>query len=563
MSVAASRWRWAGRDAVAGVSITALLVPAGVAYAQASGLPPVTGLYATILPLLAYAVFGPSRVLILGPDSALIALISTTVLPLAHGDSGRAVELASILALLTGGVCLVAGAARLGFVAELLSKPVRYGYIHGLVLVVVLEQLPGLLGLSGSGDGVISSSARLVTRVRQGSVDTSAALVGILGLCAMLGLRRLAPRVPALLLVVAGASLAVGLGLTPHLATVGVLPQGLPAPALPGVTPGELGTLATAALAIALMTFTDTSALSRTLADREGRVVSPNRELLALGAVNIASGLFRGFPVSSSGSRTPVAISSGARTRLAGVVAAAAIAVLLVAAPWLFRWLPRVALAAVVISSMLILVDVRGLRRILVTAPSEFALLSVCFAGVVLLGVVPGVGIAVGASLMDVIRHSWRPHVAVLGRVPGMKGYHDIARHANALQVPGLLLMRWDAPLFFANAEHFRDHVHALVRSAPPPLRWVVVAAEPITDVDSTAADILEALLVDFDARGVTLAFAEMKGPVKDTLRLFRLFERVGASRFFPTVGEAVRTYVETERVDWRDPLDVPATRAS
>src|SRR5215471_11098048 len=343
---------WLRHDVLAGLSLAAVMVPAGMGYAAAAGLPPSTGLYATVIPLIAYAVFGPSRILVLGPDSALVPLIASTVLPLAAGQDERAVALAGALAILTGVICVAASAARLGAISEFVSAPVRYGYMNGIAITVIASQLPKLCGFTVPSGGVIPELVAFASGLAHGSALTPAVLVGTLSVAFILACRVLVPRVPAVLVVVVVSTIAVGtLGLGHGQPVVGVLPRGLPAPALPAVGPGDLAALVPAALAMALVSFTDTAVLSRTYARRAGAEVDPNRELFALGLANAAAGLFRAFPISSSGTRTPVAESTGARTQLAGVTAAAVIALLLVVGPGLLQGLPSAALAAVVITA--------------------------------------------------------------------------------------------------------------------------------------------------------------------------------------------------------------------
>jgi Sulfate permease and related transporters (MFS superfamily) len=315
----------------------------------------------------------------------------------------------------------------------------------------------------------------------------------------------------------------------------------------------EFNSLLPGAVAIAVVSFADLSVLSRTYALRGSYEVNSNQELVALGMANIATGLFQGFPVTSSSSRTPVAESAGARTQLAGLVGALCIALLLIYAPTLLQDLPYAALGAVVIFACFGLVEIAGLRHLYHLRRGEFALSMVCFFGVILLGVIQGIFIAVGLALLAFVWRAWRPYDAVLGRVDGMKGYHDISRHPEGRQIPGLVLFRWDAPLFFANAEIFREHVLLAVVNAPAPARWVVVVAEPVTDVDTTAAD----MLVDLDQMlaqaDIELCFAGMKGPVKDRLKRYGLFNRIGIESFFPTVGQAVSRYLAENKVEWDD----------
>jgi MFS superfamily sulfate permease-like transporter len=368
------------------------------------------------------------------------------------------------------------------------------------------------------------------------------------------------PRLPNVLIAVAGATLVVTLqdlastaGAHAGVAVLGALPQGLPGFALPWMGIDDIAPVLLGALAVALISFADTSVLSRTYAGRTASVVDPNQEMVGLGAANIAAGLFQGFPISASASRTPVAEAAGARTQLTGVVGALAVGAMLLMAPGLLRNLPVAALAAVVIASAIGLIEVTDLRRIWRIQRWEFWLSMGCLLGVVLLGAIAGIGLAIGVAVIEFLWDGWRPHSAVLGRVDGVKGYHDITRHPEARVVPGLVLFRWDAPLFFANAELFRSRVLGAVADSPTPVRWLVVGAEPITSVDVTSADVLDELDQTLHEAGIDLCFAEMKGPVKDKLKRFGLFSRLGEQNFFATLGEAVSRYLETQSVDWVD----------
>ena len=547
---------WLPRDLMAGLVLTAILVPVGMGYAEAAGLPAIYGLYATIVPLIAYAIFGPSRILVLGPDSSLAALIAATIVPLAAGDPDRLVALAGMLALLTGALCILAGLARFGFITDLLSKPVRLGYLNGIALTVIIGQLPKLLGFSASGENLIQEAISLVQGVAQGLTNWTAFAIGVTCLAIVLVFKRWWPRIPGVLVAVVGATLVVGvfdLATAAGVSVVGPLPQGLPSFQVPRVALDDMTTLLAGAFAITLVAFADTSVLSRTFALRGGYEVDENQELIALGAANIAAGLFQGFSISSSSSRTPVAESAGAKTQLTGVVGALCIALLLVFAPALLQNLPNAALGAVVIASCLSLVDVKGIVRLYRLRRGEFALAIVCFLGVALVGVIQGIFIAVALALLGFIWRAWRPYDAVLGRVAGLKGYHDVTRYPEAARIPGLVLFRWDAPLFFANAEVFREHVLQAVADAPTPTRWVVVAAEPVTDIDITASEALSALDDDLQHVGIELCFAEMKDPVKDRLKQYGLFTKLGEELFFPTIGRAVDRYLEVHPVEWAD----------
>jgi high affinity sulfate transporter 1 len=436
-------------------------------YAEAAGLPPITGLYATIFPLAAYALVGPSRILVLGPDSSLAPLIAAAVLPLAAGDQAETVALAGMLALMTGALCIAAGIARFGFITELLSRPVRYGYMNGIALTVIVSQLPKLFGFSVDAEGFGGQVVAFVQGVLDGETVPAALGIGVDCLAIIFGFKRWAPRVPGVLIAVVWATITVGaLGLADRISVVGVIPQGLPGFTIPRVDLADVGLLLAGAIGIALVSFADTSVLSRTYASRGGYRVDSNQEMVALGAANIASGLFQGFPVSSSSSRTPVAESAGAKTQLTGLLGAVAIAVLLIAAPALVQNLPTTALAAVVISAAIGLFEIAGVRKLFEVRRSEFYLSMAAFLAVTVFGVIAGIGVAVGLSVLDFLRRAWRPHDAILGRADGVKGYHDIGRYPDARQVPGLVLFRWDAPLFFANADLFRARIREVATRA-------------------------------------------------------------------------------------------------
>jgi len=546
---------WLRHDLVAGLVMTTMLVPVGIAYAEASGVPGINGLYATIVPLLAYALFGPSRILVLGPDSALAAVILTVVLPLSGGQPQRAVAVAGMMAIVSGVVCIAVGLARLGFITELLSKPIRYGYMNGIALTVLLSQIPKLFGFSVKANGPIRQAWGIVSKIIAGNTNMTALAIGAGTLVLILILKRW-PRVPAILIGVVCATLVVAafdLARRAGVSVLGPLPRGLPAPSIPLVSVHDLMPILTGGLAVALVSFADTSVLSRTYAARLKTLVDPNQEMVGLGVANLAAAFFQGFPVSSSSSRTPVAEAAGAKTQLTGVVGAIAIALLLLLAPQLLQNLPNTALAAVVIASAIGLFEISDLRRIYRIQRWEFWLSIVCFVGVATLGAIPGIALAIVIAVIEFLWDGWRPHSAVLGRVERVNGYHDITRHPDARLIPGLVLFRWDAPLFFANAELFSERIMEAVANSPTPVRWLVVAAEPVTSVDVTAADIVSELDDKLHASGIELCFAEMKDPVKDKLKRFGLFSRLGEQAFFATIGEAVNAYRAAHHVDWVD----------
>ena len=545
---------WFPRDLMAGLVLTTMLVPVGIAYALASGVPGIYGLYATIVPLLAYALFGPSRILVLGPDSSLAPVILAVVLPLSNGDAMRAVTLASMMAVVSGLVCVLIGVLRLGFVTELLSKPIRYGYMNGIALTVLISQLPKLLGFSIDGTGPLRDLARIAEGVHGGKANWTSFAVGAGTLAAILLLKPY-KRIPGLLFAVVAATIVVGvlnLDATAGVKVLGPLPQGLPSFALPMISFAHLADVIIGGCAVAMVAFADTSVLSRTYAAKTRTPVDPNQEMIGLGAANLAAGLFQGFPISSSSSRTPVAEAAGSKTQLTGVVGAIAVALLLMFAPNLLKDLPSSALAAVVIAAAIGLFEFADLRRIFRIQQWEFWLSIVCFVGVAAFGVIPGIGIAIVIAVVEFLWDGWRPHFAVLGRVEGVRGYHDVKRYSAARRVPGLVLFRWDAPLFFANAELFHQRVLDAIAESPTPVRRIIVTAEPVTSIDVTSADMLGELEHSLTESGIELRFAEMKDPVKDKLKRFELFDRFGAADFYPTIGSAVDAYLEEHAVEWK-----------
>src|ERR1700742_3277598 len=516
--IASYRREWLARDIIAGVVLTTLLVPQGMAYAELAGLPPITGLYTSIMCLLAYAVFGPSRILVLGPDSSLGPMIAATILPLAgaNGDPKRAVALASMLAIIVAAILIVATVARLGFIADLISKPTMIGYINGLALTILIGQLPKLFGFKVDADNFLGEVAGFVKGLARGETVPAAAAVGIAGIVLILVLQRWLPKVPAVLIMVVAAIAATTVfSLADHgVSLVGVLPKGFPPLTIPDIHGADLWPLVGGALGIALVSLADTISTASAFAARTGQEIDGNGEMLGIGAANLAAGLFQGFPVSTSGSRTAVAERSGAKTQLTGITGAVLIIVMIVLVPGLFRNLPQPALAAVVITASLSLADIPGTVRLWRQRREEFLLSVAAFAGVALLGVLPGIAIAVGLSILNVFRRSWRPYDTELGRVTGLPGYHDVHTYPDAQRLPGLVIYRFDGPLFFANATTFRDEIRRLANADPKPT-WILIAAEPVTDVDTTASDVLEDLDEALNAQHTSLVFAELKDPVR------------------------------------------------
>lgn len=552
-SLAGYERAWLLRDLAAGLALAAVCVPAGMAYAELAGLAPVYGLYATIPPLLVYVLFGPSRVIAMGPDSAVAPLVAATIVPMALADPSRRVALAGMLAVLVGVMALVVGAGHLGFITDLLSKPVRLGYMTGLAVVVVVSQLPKLFGFSTTAESV---HERLWTFAKGiGSTNAIAVAAGVCSLVVILLLGRFLPRIPGAIVVVVGATLASWLlhWSAAGVPTVGVLPSGLPGFRLPLVGLQDTLALVAGAAGIAVMTLTDTSVMSQSFATARGEAVASDDEFVALGVANVSAGLFQGFPVSGSASRSAANAAAGARSQLSGAFAALALCALLALAPWLLGSLPLSVLGAIIVAAGFEMADAGGMMRLFHLRRTEFWLSFISFAGVVALGVLPGVFLAVGLSMLNFIRRQWWPHDAVLGRAPGVKGYHDIGDFTDAQQVPGLLLYRFDAPLFFANAGIFRRRLLASMASQPHPVRRVIIAAEPLIDVDTTAADTLSALVGELHARNIGFGFAELKHPVREHLEDYGIIEIVGEEMLFPTIGSAVHGYLSDSGVEWID----------
>jgi high affinity sulfate transporter 1 len=537
---------WLPRDVVAGIVLTTLLVPQGMAYAELAGLPPITGLYTSILCLLGYAVFGPSRILVLGPDSSLGPMIAATILPLAgaDGDPERAIALASMLAIIVAAIMILGAAAKLGFIADLISKPTMIGYMNGLALTILVGQLPKLFGFKIEAEGLIHECTAFVKGLADGEAVAAAAVVGIAGIVLILVLQRWLPKVPAVLIMVVLAIAAASIfSLADHgVSLVGVLPKGFPPLTIPHVRLSDFGLLVAGALGIALVSLADTISTASAFGARTGQEINGNQEMIGIGVANLAAGFFQGFPVSTSGSRTAVAERSGAKSQLTGVTGAALIILMIVLVPGLFRNLPQPALAAVVITASLSLADLPGTVRLWRQRKVEFSLSIAAFLGVALLGVLPGIAIAVGLSILNVFRRAWWPYDTELGRVEGLEGYHDVHIHPEARHLPGLVIYRFDAPLFFANAKTFRDEVRRLAKAEPKPT-WIVIAAEPVTDVDTTASDVLEDLDSELNAEGISLVFAELQDPVRRKIERYGLTRTIDPRHFYPTIESAVAAF--------------------
>ena len=548
---------WLRFDLIAGVVLAAILVPQGMAYAELAGLPPVTGLYTTIACLVGYAIFGPSRVLVLGPDSSVSPLIFAAIAPLvvAGDDPATAIALAGMMAVMVGLIEIGLGVGKLGFVADLLSKEVQVGYMNGLGITIIVGQLPKLFGFSTDADGFLDEVRQFLTNLSE--TNRTALLVGLGVLALLLVLPRITTRVPAVLVGVVGATVvsavfglaAMGVKVT------GALPQGVPTPSIPWTSASDLGPLFIAALGITLVSLTDTIATATSFAARRGDEIDPNQEMVGMGAANIAAGFFQGFAISTSGSRTAVAEQSGAKSQVTGLVGAGVVMLLLLVFNSLLADLPQSALAAVVIAAALSLMDLSVLRRYAKVRRSALVLSIIATLGVMLFGVLQGILIAVVLSILLFFRRSWWPHGEVLAHVDELEGWHSIDRYPDAVEIPEVLVYRWEAPLFFANAGIFREEVRRLVRHRQP--RWVVLQCEAMTDIDVTAADMLERLDLELNAQGVHLAFAELRGRLQDLVFRYGLDVTLDRDHFYPSIDQAL---VDIARVDAAGPADPAAT---
>jgi SulP family sulfate permease len=541
------RRAWLRGDLVAGVTVAAYLVPQVMAYATVAGLPAVAGLWAILVPLAAYALLGSSRLLSIGPESTTALMTATIVTPLAAGQPARYAALAGALAVIVGLLCLLAFVARLGFVAELLSQPVLIGYLAGVAVIMIIGQLGRLTGIRVTGSSPATQLMSVGRRLPQ--LNAGTLLLGLATLMFLFLLPRALPRAPTALLAVLAATATVwAFDLRQHgIAVVGLIPQGVPLPALPSL--GDLRSLLLPAVGVLVVGYTDTVLTARAFASRDGRRVDTNQELLALGAANIGAGMLHGFPVSSSASRTALGVAAGGRTQLYSLVAlASVVTVLLVGGPVLEQF-PTAALGALVAYAAVRLVDIAGFRRLAAFRRTELLLALASFAGVLAFDIITGVLLAVGLSVAEMLHRVARPHDAIQGFVPQLAGMHDIDDYPQATTLPGLLVYRYDSPLFFANAEDFRRRALAAIDNQQSPIAWFVLNAEANVEVDITALDALEALRDEVTRRGIVFALARVKQDLLVDLTAFGLTAAVGPERVFPTLPTAVAAF-ETWRRD-------------
>jgi SulP family sulfate permease len=543
--VRAYRRSWLRGDLLAGATVAAYLVPQVMAYAGVAGLQPVAGLWAIMPALAVYSLLGSSRRLSFGPESSTAVMTAAAVGPLAVGDPARYAALAAGLAIVVGVMCLLGWAARLGFVADLLSRPILVGYMTGLAVVMIVGQLGRVTGIPVDGQGVVTQLSALVHGVHGVQMVTLATAVAVLAFIVIV--QRWFRSLPAPLFAVLLATAVVALlGLDRHgVAVVGDVPAHLPRPSLPHLRLDDLQNLLLPALGVLIVAYSDTVLTGRSFAARDGGTVDADQELLALGVSNLGAGMLQGFPVSSSASRTAMADAAGGRTQLYSLAALALVlAVLLFLGPVLADF-PSAALGAIVIYAAGRLIHVGEFRRLAAFRRSELFLAVAATGGVLLLNVLGGIVLAIGLSIAELLMRVSRPHDSILGRVPGLAGMHDVDDYPTAETIPGLVVYRYDSPLFFANAEDFKRRAIAAVEAATEPVAWFILNVEANVEVDITALDALDEVRRELERRGVILALARVKHDLLDDLQASGLVDLIGADRLFPTLPTAVAGYEE------------------
>jgi high affinity sulfate transporter 1 len=533
-------------DLIAGLSVAAVALPVGVAYAQLAGFNPVVGLYVSILPLVAYALFGTSRQLVVGPDAATCALVAAAVTPLAGGDPALYLSLAIAMTALAGLLCIGASFLRLGAVADFLSKPILVGFLNGISLFILVGQLGKLLGFSITAKGITPKLLEVAQKIDQTHWPTLA--VGLATLVTYIVSKKVLPRLPAPLVALVGSGLVVALlGLDARgVAVVGAVPAGLPVFKLPTLSLDQLDAVASAAAGLGLITFTSMMLTARSFAAKNHYEIDADREMAALGAANIAAALSQGFAISGADSRTAMADASGGRTQVTGLIAAAAIALVLLFLTAPLRHIPMAGLGAVLIMASLSLLDLQTLREFYRLSRFEFALSLLATVGVIWVGAINAIGVAVVLALLHFVRLTARPRAEILGEVEGLPGFHSVARHPTAQSHPGLLLFRFNAPLVFFNAPHFKQQAQAAIDAAGPDLKWFVLDALPVTQLDITAYGALDDLAQTLRARGAELVLAGRMTEVIELRKSLGIGEGSILARYFPALEQAVLAYRAT-----------------
>jgi sulfate permease, SulP family len=532
-------------EMAAAVTVFAILVPSALAYGELAGFEAVVGLYAALVAMIAYAFFGSSRQVIIGPEATTAILVATIIAPMAGEDFARYAALAAALAILIGFICLLAGHFKIGFVADFLSKPILTGYITGTALIVIASQLGKLFGIELVNDDFFAKILELITKLDQTHLPTL--VLGLVTILALVVLKRFAPKVPGPLAVVIGAIVISSIFHLAELgiAVVGQIPSGLPMPQIPQVSVADLRTLLPAALAMAVLIFSDEVLTARVFARKNHYEIDTNQELIALGATNISTGLFQSFATAASSSRTVVNDNSGGKSQMVGLLSAGLVIVFLLFFTSILQNLPTVVLGGIIIVASSSLIDIQEFRSLNLVRHSEFYLSLLTLFGVLVIGIVAGIALAVGFSLLDFIHRTYRPHSSVLGTTEGVDGYHGIAPGGYNQVMPGLIVYGFDAPLFFANAPYLMAQIRDLVSTADQPIRCLLLDAEAIPDIDTTAADTLKEIYQELSEKGITLAIARANKPLRETMRLTGLEDLIGAKKFYPSVRTGVEAFRE------------------
>ena len=537
------RRSWFGYDLLAGFSVAAVAVPIAIVYSQLAGLPPVHGLYASILPLVAYAFFGSSRQLIVAPDAATCAIIAATLIPLAGDDSARYVSLSMILTIMTGALCIAAGVAKLGFLTNFLARPILTGYLNGIALSIISGQLGTLFGFSLKSAGFFRLLFEFFSKLGQTHYLTLT--VGVAIFVSLRVLKRLAPNMPAPLIAgvlgIAGASL-LDLGRR-GVTLLGTIPAGLPPLIIPKVNSSDWGPLTLGAVGLALISFNSAMVTARSFAVKNHYDIDSNQEFIALGMADIGAGLLQGFAVSGADSRTAVNDYVGGKSQITGLVAAAVLMAVLLFFTEPLSLLPITVLAAVLINAAVSLFDFPSLLSLRRISRQEFRLSLVTSLGVITAGVLPGVLIAVGLAIIQLLAKASRPNDAVLGRIPGVDGFHDVNGQPEAETLPELIIYRFDSSLVFFNADYFKNRIRTVVAEAKTKPRWFLLDAESMPWIDTTGAAILDEVRNELAEKNIVLTVAEAKKPLRLMLDRTGLKEKIGPEGFFPTVGAAVEAF--------------------
>jgi len=534
---------WWRPDIIAALSLWAILIPQSLAYAQLAGVPAVYGLYTAFAAMIGYALFGTSKVLNQGPESAVAIVTASTLIPLVAGDGDRYILLASVLAIMVGVWAIIGGLARLGFITRFISRPILLGYIIGSAWLIVISQLPAMLGISVEEDGYYSALGAILQNLGQANPWTVILGIALMGL--IYAIRKFVPKIPAYLVAaVVGTAVVAIFNLQDFGVTlIGSIESGVPFPKIPFVPIPDMVSLILPAAGITLLAYADSVVTAESLARPNGYEIDANQEFIGLGAASIASGLFQGFPVNGSQTRSVVLDDSGAKTQMSGLISALLVIVTLLVLTPVFELLPNVALAAIVMVAGIGLFDVKEMKTLWRLQRADFILMVLTALGVIVIGMLPGILIAVVLSLLDVARRSTTPHTAVLVQVPGTDTFRDSDNVGDGEAIPGLLIYRFDAPLFFANVSVMTDQLTSLVKEADPPIEWVLIDAESIPDIDTTALQGLGELLEDLSDAGITVVFARLRQAVRDLLDAAGLIDVIGEDNIYLEVDDGVAAF--------------------